>query len=183
MKVDKECLSVEYIRECLREENGRIFWLERPLSHFSCKAKWQMTNTRFAGKEAGCCRKTRDGYQRCAVRIMGITVFRSRAVWVLHHGEWPSRVIDHHNRNTLDDCIDNLRLATGQQNQANRKKSKSNKSGYKGVSWDAARGKWVAQIRLGARNKFLGNFTDPREAHQAYCKAATQAFGEFACFN
>jgi len=48
--------------------------------------------------------------------------------------------IDHINGNGLDNRRANLRQATHTQNMQNRKRSKSNRSGFKGVYWAAYNG-------------------------------------------
>ena len=50
-------------------------------------------------------------FTRKYVRIMtpAGTVFRSRALWYMHYGEWPSGEIDHINGDTHDDSLCNLR--------------------------------------------------------------------------
>lgn len=49
----KQYPSVEYIRQCFHYENGKLFWLERPLHHFPDEHHFKCWNTRFRGKEAG----------------------------------------------------------------------------------------------------------------------------------
>lgn len=91
-------------------------------------------------------------------------------------------VVDHANGDTLDNCRDNLRLATRSQNNANKKMSKSNTSGYKGVSWDKKKGKWLASITKDRKQYNLGYFDTPQEAHETYKTKAIELFGEFANF-
>jgi len=95
----------------------------------------------------------------------------------LAKGEYP----DHINRNKLDNRRENLRVATNSQNTANASRSKSNTSGYKGVTWDKNRGKWIAQIKVDGKHKHLGRYETSKEAYTAYCNAAVEYFGEFAC--
>lgn len=62
------------------------------------------------------------------------------------------------------------------------KKPRTNKSGYKGVSWHAGGKKWQAHVRIEGVNQYLGLFGTPEEAHAAYCAAAVAGRGEFARF-
>lgn len=89
---------------------------------------------------------------------------------------------DHRNGNTLDNRPRNLRPATRSENCRNRKKNKNNTSGYKGVSLNRKTGKYIATIFLNGKNRSLGSFVDPKDAHAAYCAAAKLHYGEFARF-
>jgi hypothetical protein len=95
-------------------------------------------------------------------------------------GDWPTAEIDHANGTRDDNRWSNLRSATRSQNLVNARKPSTNTSGLKGVSWDAERGNWRAYLTLNGRNKYLGRFADPAEAHRAYFAAARLHFGEFA---
>lgn len=90
---------------------------------------------------------------------------------------------DHINGDRLDNRVANLRICTTTQNQQNRKMKKNNSCGYKGVSWEKARNKWVAKIRHNAHTLHLGYFKNPRSAALAYDRAAREYFGEFARTN
>lgn len=91
-------------------------------------------------------------------------------------------LVDHENGNGLDNLRKNLRVCTYMQNLQNQRLSKSNTSGYKGVTWNKGANKWQSAIRANGVRKYLGVFIDPKEAHEAYCKAALELHGEFANF-
>lgn len=78
--------------------------------------------------------------------------------------------IDHLNYCGIDNRKSNLRICTRRENLRNRRVLKT--SCYKGVCWHKRTQKWTAQIRVNDRVKYLGVFTDEREAHQAYLRAA-----------
>lgn len=91
--------------------------------------------------------------------------------------------IDHENRNKLDNRRSNLRIATNTLNRANTDISKNNTTGYKGVSFDKERNKFVAYISYKNKRIQLGRFKCPIEAAKAYNRAALIYFGAFACLN
>jgi hypothetical protein len=95
----------------------------------------------------------------------------------------PDSHVDHKNGNSLDNRIDNLRLATFSENQGNSRKQKNNKSGFKGVSFVRAVQKWEARIHVRGRQIRIGRFLSPEEAHAAYCAEAKKQFGEYARIN
>lgn len=172
---------VEIVRQSLRYEDGRLFWLERPRSHFASVGSWHSFNSKHSGKEAGRSHLSRGGYFKWIVRCSGIEIGRSGIVWALHHGAWPVCELDHKDRDSLNDRIENLRLATRTQNNANKAKSIANTSGFKGVSWHSEKRRWVASIRIDGRATHLGYFDRPEDAHVAYAEAVRRVHGEFAC--
>lgn len=91
--------------------------------------------------------------------------------------------VDHRNRNTLDNQRKNLRLASCSENGANRGPQENNTSGYKGVTWDAERQKWKAQLKKNGRHVLQKRFDCLVDAAIAYNQAALQHFGEFAVLN
>jgi len=88
--------------------------------------------------------------------------------------------VDHINGNTLDNRKCNLRLCTQAQNAKNVRRRKTNKSGYKGVSWDNKNKKWRAVIQNDNVFISLGRYKDKEEARKAYAIAAIKYHGEFA---
>jgi hypothetical protein len=90
---------------------------------------------------------------------------------------------DHINGDKLDNRKGNLRACINRDNLLNRGPQKNNKSGYKGVSWNKPLSKWVAQISINRKQRYLGLFTDIEEAAKAYDKAAKENHGDFARLN
>lgn len=87
--------------------------------------------------------------------------------------------VDHIDRNPLNNCRSNLRLATNQENNRNKSVRSDSTSGYKGTWFDNRIKRWRSAITMNGRKKHLGCFQTPEEAHQAYCEAAIKYFGEF----
>lgn len=90
---------------------------------------------------------------------------------------------DHINRDKLDNRRENLRAATKSQNQINSFREGDNKSDYNGVCWNKSNKKWVSQISVDNKKKFLGYFDNKEEAARAYNEEAKKLHGEFAVLN
>jgi hypothetical protein len=92
-------------------------------------------------------------------------------------------LVDHIDHNKSNNCINNLRWATKNENQRNMSKHKNSRSIYKGVSFYKRVNKWVAQIRIDGKNKHLGYFENEKDAAKAYNEAAIHNFCEYALLN
>jgi hypothetical protein len=91
--------------------------------------------------------------------------------------------IDHRDNNGLHNWRDNLRYATHAQNCASKSMMLNNTSGYRGVFWDARRGKFYSKLCIKYRQMYLGNFRTAEAAARAYNEAALKHLGEFAKLN
>lgn len=166
--------TLQFIKECFRysKEDGRLYWLNRPVQHFSDERSRKSWNSKYAGREAG---TLSHGYRM--INLNGSFSRAHRIIYFIEHGVFPKN-IDHINGNKLDNRIVNLRPATRSQNMMNRPKQKNNLSGMKGVS--LRRGLWRARITVQRKEHFLGWFKTKEEAFEAYQKAAGEYHGEFA---
>ena len=90
-------------------------------------------------------------------------------------------VVDHINSDTTDNRLENLRIATQQENSWNRSKCRTRKchSKYLGVTWVAAVKKWQAS----ASHVYLGRYNDEEMAAKAYDTYARKIYGNFAKLN
>ena len=108
-----------------------------------------------------------------------VILFRMhRQIMGLEHDD--ERQVDHINGNGLDNRKSNLRICTPSENSCNRKRRVDNKSGYKGVYWDAKSERWRASIRKDGRRYHLGFFDSPQEAYEKYKSASFTHHGEFS---
>lgn len=90
-------------------------------------------------------------------------------------------IVDHKNRNKLDNRRSNLRICKAFENSINKGKYPGNNT-YKGIC-KTIDGKWQAQIGINRRQKYLGRFDNDVEAAKAYDTAARELYGEYAYLN
>lgn len=93
-----------------------------------------------------------------------------RIIYLMHHGTLPD-MIDHIDRNKLNNRIENLREADKEVNSWNRDLQRNNTSGYRGVSWSKVSEKWHSYIKIKGKRIHLGLFDDKEEAHIKYEEA------------
>lgn len=73
-------------------------------------------------------------------------------------------VVDHINRNTLDNRKCNLRPTTRSVNCYNQESKRGND---RGISWDKLTNKWKAYIKISGKQKQLGRFSSIDDARAA----------------
>ena len=91
-----------------------------------------------------------------------------------------TKVVDHINRNTLDNRKNNLRICTRAQNLWNRGPSLNSTSGYKGISFDRNRNKYRVKIVCNSKEYFIGRFNNLKDAKQAYNNNVKEYHKEFS---
>lgn len=115
---------------------------------------------------------TNQGYKVICIQYIKYMAHRLAFVWMT--GDCPD-VVDHINRNRLDNSWSNLRPATIALNSRNSGLRSDNTSGFKGVYWRRQNNKWAAKIEINKKTKSLGYFLTKEEAASAYKKAAEAA--------
>ena len=92
-------------------------------------------------------------------------------------------MVDHANGDGLDNRRHNLRPTSRSQNMANRRKSVSGSSQFKGVYWQKSVARWRAQIGYQGQRIYLGLYDSEEDAGRVYDAAARERFGKFAALN
>jgi hypothetical protein len=130
--------------------------------------------------------KITDGYHRVHLKkgkkSFYPTVSRLVASAFLHDYS-DDLLVDHINMDTNNNHYSNLRMATRQQNAANRKPVTNSTSVFKGVSYDASKNKYVSQITFDGKNIVLGYYENEETAALMYDAKAVELFGEYARTN
>jgi len=103
----------------------------------------------------------------------------SRIIWKWMTGVDPAHTIDHIDCNPLNNTWSNLREATIQEQEFNRRVW-NRSTGRKGVA-PATNGtkRYRARIMYNRKSIFLGYFDTPQDAHAAYTAAAQRLHGPF----
>lgn len=164
-------LTQEYILSLFSYRDGNLF------------RKVHKSQNAQIGDLAGHIQKR--GYR--LIRINDKYYYAHRLIFLYHHGFLP-RFLDHIDGDPANNYISNLREATKQENNRNKKKTKSvngkqTSSDFKGVYWSKNNKKWVAQITINRKTKNLGHFISETMAAETYNTAATKYFGDYACLN
>lgn len=140
---------------------------------------WKVPKSRInIGDKAGC---ITEGYRRVYVdkHLLGV----HRIIWLYHRGYFP-KMLDHKDRNKLNNRIENLREVTPSQNIVNRTISKSNLSSiFKGVSINLNNGMFRARIDFNKKRICLGHYKSEKLAALAYNEAAKYLYNEYAYIN
>jgi hypothetical protein len=162
----EQLVSMEYVKECVALKDGLLYWKRRPAEHFKRKQKDRAET--LAGTV------TAQGYTRVCIAKDGKRhyLLAHRIIWMLHHGAWPTQIIDHINRNPSDNRIENLRDVANDENLRNN--GNANGTGLKGAHRLKRGGSnpFVAHITLDGIQRYLGVFSTAEEAHQAHLNAA-----------
>ena len=87
-------------------------------------------------------------------------------------------LIDHIDRNPLNNSVQNLRWCTHSENQRNRCLMKNNKSSIRGVR-HYSKNKWLAEIAVDCKRIHLGYYTHFDDAKNARFLAENKYFGDF----
>jgi len=87
------------------------------------------------------------------------------------------QVIDHINRDRLDNRLTNLRICTPKENSYNRSRPKNNE--YKGVV-KQSNGLWTAQLTKDGQVYKIPDIVDKKLAAETYDLMAEEMFGEYA---
>jgi hypothetical protein len=156
-------LTQELVKELFHyHEDGYLIW---KISYKNKKAKKGILDY-YAGSIS-------KNNGRRMVGVCNIQIACYRVIFLWHHGYLP-KIVDHIDRNPMNDKIQNLRAATKSQNGLNKGKSKykSVYSNYVGVSKVKTTSKWGAYLTINKKRKWLGCFNTEEEAALAYNSAA-----------
>ncbi|MHC4185837.1 MAG: HNH endonuclease [Planctomycetota bacterium] len=133
--------------------------------------KWHSTHYGYAKRAVS---------KRCGKGRKQVEVYMHKLVCPAPAG----MIVDHINRNSVDNRRVNLRAATQKQNVWNRKFArKRGRTRYNGIRWDKNKEKWQVRLTIDGRRRSFGYYADEIEAAKAYDRAARKYRGEYAFLN
>jgi hypothetical protein len=150
--IDRIKRSLSYNRD-----TGIFVWRNPPKNH-----------SNLNGKEAGCIATSRGKSYR-VIAIFRMTYKSHRLAWLFEYGVMP-KCIDHINGDSLDNRINNLRIATHYQNTQNHTKGIKSNDLPTGVC-TTNNGKFRSRITVNKKTISLGSHPSIDLAHDAYISA------------
>lgn len=132
------------------------------------------------GSEAGHCGN--NGYW--VVNFNDDQYLAHRIIFFIHHGYLPE-LIDHIDRDKLNNRIENLRECTRSQNALNKNLHKNADTKYYGLIFMNynKQPKYIVKIRINGKVRFFGSYISEIEAVLVYNREAVRHHGEFANLN
>jgi hypothetical protein len=139
------------------KESGDFWWIQSP------------PNTTLIGQKAGA---VNNGYIELTFNLRKI--FAHRLAWFIIYGYIP-KCIEHKDRNTLNNAIDNLIESTRQNVGHNKTEPQiNNTSGFRGVYYHKKNRTWFSSVKVNKRSIYLGTFENAQLASDAYEQAKLQ---------
>jgi hypothetical protein len=114
------------------------------------------------------------------VRVLGTLYKTHRVIWLIVHGKWPSKDLDHMNGLGGNNELINLREATKVENGRNQKVSTRNTSGYTGVAYCKTNLRWRAYIAIARKQISLGHYKTRKEAIKARIEGENSYYSNFS---
>lgn len=156
-------ITKEILNFLFEYKDGELYW------------KFSLSSKSPKGSIAGSIKQ--DKYRRIGLNKK--PYLAHRLIFMMFHGYFP-QVVDHIDGNKLNNRIENLRAANLSENQHNRKMSKTNTSGYKNVTWNKRKSKWLVNVRVHSMDFHIGYFDDVELADLAAQEARDKYHKEFA---
>lgn len=155
-------LTKEQLLKLVDYRDGELYWSDNR-GRSNCK-----------GKRVGWLDK--DGYRVTEIDYAGYRIHR--LVFLMHHGYMPD-IVDHIDGDITNNRIENLRAATSNQSQHNKRRSRNSKNPAKGVTL-RPNGKWWVRVGIEGKRIALGCYDDLEEAIRVATEARNKYHGEFA---
>ena len=158
--------STERLKQIFEYRDGILYWKQKP---------HQMAHRSKVGDVADNLKN--NGYK--SIFLDGKAYPSHRIIYKLFNENFEG-FIDHIDGNPSNNKINNLRVATAEENQRNAKLRKDNTSGIKGVSYDKSKNSWRVRLQVNKKQKIFGDFKDLELAELVSIEARIKYHGNFA---
>ena len=155
-------LSKENLHKLFEYKDGNLYWKD---NYFKS----------FIGKKAG----FSSGNNYIRINIKNKQYFAHRIIFMMHHGYLPN-IIDHIDRNSLNNKIENLREADARENALNSTLTQPSITGIRNVYFDKRRNKYNVVLKVNKKHKFIGSYFDLELAELVSTMAKEKYYGKFA---
>ena len=164
MATENSTLTQEYLHSLFDYKDGNLYW--KNVSKFH-----NQLNKKIAGS------LHHTGY--VYIKIDNKKYSAHRLIFLYHHGYLP-KMIDHIDKNSLNNNIDNLREANRFQNQWNTSLTNKSITKIKNVYWNKQLKKYSVQINAKNKRYYFGCFNDIELAELVAAEARNKYHKEFA---
>ena len=158
-------MTQDEIKQVFTYKDGVLYWNCRPGN-----------NQDKVGKPAGSFIKTLN---RVKIQYKRKIYGAHQLIFFMFYGYMP-RVIDHIDRDTRNNRIENLREATFAGNAQNAGVRKDNKSGVKNVCWHKRLNKWCVSVSKNRKIQHFGYYDDFELAELVALEARDKLHRKFA---
>lgn len=161
--------SQEMLQKRFEYRCGALFWKPQKIEGSMKHQKLKSWNERFAGKQASHVERQKGRLPRNAVhtRFNGKSVRypAARLIWIWHNGAIPdNKNVDHKNRISTDDRIENLRLADFAQSVWNSGMKRNRKRDLPVGIYRYRNGLFFVELVIRGKRFFWRGFKTPEEA-------------------
>jgi hypothetical protein len=193
------CFKNQEIAEYCAKHYSRVYEGKDPLQRtkydknnfIDCGSFFRIEMSKKGGGASVSAVIDREDYNRCVGFKWFLTsagyVFNGKQKIFLHRFILDAKdgsVVDHRDRDPLNNRRDNLRICPGENHSHwNTKNHKDGATGLKGVWYRKERDRYVARIYHNGRSYWLGSYATKNEAARAYDTAAEKRFGDFGYLN
>ena len=139
------------LKELFEYRDGHLYWLVSP------------NNKVKVGDRVGSINSS--GYQTTKIHKKSYLVHR---LIFLYHYKFLPKTVDHIDRNTLNNNIENLREATGRQQELNKDKQKGTSCKFRGVDYYKSKNNYRSRSKQRGKFYHIGYHLTEEDAATAY---------------
>lgn len=127
---------------------------------------WKITRSPNAQEGSLAGTVNNDGY--IVINTGSRQITAQRLAWYFIHGVWPTHQVTHINGKKDDNRIENLKEVTRSELSVNSNSGRKSSTGVKGVTYNKANDRYIAQISRKHVTMYIGSFKTLNEARLAY---------------